>query len=205
VALNVLMFSLVFLGAEVIGARGGTERVASAASAGILLLAAGIGVGVFYVRRQLAPAAPLFPVDLLRIPVFALSMCTSITAFAAQTLAFVALPFLSARRPGPRPRPGRPVDDRLAAGNVCVAPVAGCSSRAIPGGLLGGIGLASMAAGLAALAALPPHAGALDMAWRLALCGAGFGLFQSPNNHTIITSAPLRAPAPPAACWVRRG
>lgn len=22
------------------------------------------------------------------------------------------------------------------------------------------------------------------------LCGAGFGLFQSPNNHTIITSAP---------------
>ena len=22
------------------------------------------------------------------------------------------------------------------------------------------------------------------------LCGAGFGLFQSPNNHTIVTSAP---------------
>ncbi|MDP3836426.1 MAG: MFS transporter, partial [Hydrogenophaga sp.] len=31
----------------------------------------------------------------------------------------------------------------------------------------------------------------LDMAWRLALCGAGFALFQSPNNHTIVTSAPL--------------
>ena len=29
------------------------------------------------------------------------------------------------------------------------------------------------------------------VAWRLVLCGAGFGLFQSPNNHTIITSAPL--------------
>ena len=28
--------------------------------------------------------------------------------------------------------------------------------------------------------------------WRLALCGLGFGLFQSPNNHTIVTSAPLR-------------
>jgi MFS transporter, DHA2 family, multidrug resistance protein len=26
--------------------------------------------------------------------------------------------------------------------------------------------------------------------WRLAICGLGFGLFQSPNNHTIITSAP---------------
>ena len=23
------------------------------------------------------------------------------------------------------------------------------------------------------------------------MCGAGFGLFQSPNNHTIVTSAPV--------------
>ncbi len=33
-------------------------------------------------------------------------------------------------------------------------------------------------------------AGDLDIIWRMILCGAGFGLFQSPNNHTIITSAP---------------
>ena len=25
----------------------------------------------------------------------------------------------------------------------------------------------------------------------MGLCGAGFALFQSPNNHTIVTSAPL--------------
>lgn len=25
----------------------------------------------------------------------------------------------------------------------------------------------------------------------MALCGVGFALFQSPNNHTIVTSAPL--------------
>ena len=25
----------------------------------------------------------------------------------------------------------------------------------------------------------------------MALCGMGFGLFQSPNNHTIVTSAPV--------------
>jgi DHA2 family multidrug resistance protein-like MFS transporter len=30
------------------------------------------------------------------------------------------------------------------------------------------------------------------MAVPLLLCGAGFGLFQSPNNHTIVTSAPLQ-------------
>ncbi len=26
----------------------------------------------------------------------------------------------------------------------------------------------------------------------MALCGAGFALFQSPNNHTIVTTAPLQ-------------
>ncbi len=30
----------------------------------------------------------------------------------------------------------------------------------------------------------------LNIIWPMILCGAGFGLFQSPNNHTIITSAP---------------
>ncbi|SUI67957.1 Uncharacterised protein [Serratia marcescens] len=30
----------------------------------------------------------------------------------------------------------------------------------------------------------------MDIIWRMVLCGAGFGLFQSPNNHTIISAAP---------------
>ena len=29
-----------------------------------------------------------------------------------------------------------------------------------------------------------------DIAWRMSLCGIGFGLFNSPNNKTIIASAP---------------
>jgi MFS transporter, DHA2 family, multidrug resistance protein len=29
-----------------------------------------------------------------------------------------------------------------------------------------------------------------DIAWRMAVCGLGFGLFQSPNNRTLLTSAP---------------
>src|SRR5690606_35867266 len=59
-----------------------------------------------------------------------------------------------------------------------------------PAGLLGGIGLGIFAAGLLALAFLPAAPSALDVSWRMALCGIGFGLFQSPNNHTILTTAP---------------
>ena len=47
-----------------------------------------------------------------------------------------------------------------------------------------------IACGLFGLALLPSAPSDLDIIWRMALCGAGFGLFQSPNNHTIVSSAP---------------
>jgi len=46
------------------------------------------------------------------------------------------------------------------------------------------------ALGLAALAFLPEHPSALDVIWRMALAGFGFGLFQTPNNRTMIAAAP---------------
>ncbi len=51
-------------------------------------------IGYFFVRRQLTQSAPLLPIDLLRIPVFALSIATSFCSFTAQMLTFVSLPFL---------------------------------------------------------------------------------------------------------------
>ncbi|OFC62942.1 hypothetical protein BBW68_07405 [Candidatus Erwinia dacicola] len=57
-------------------------------------------------------------------------------------------------------------------------------------GLLGAIGLAMFAAGLFALALLPTSLSDADIIWRMMLCGAGFGLFRSPNNHTIISLVP---------------
>src|SRR5215470_9643105 len=48
---------------------------------------------VALVYRQTHMASPLLPVDLLRIPVFALSIVTSIASFCGQMLAFTALPF----------------------------------------------------------------------------------------------------------------
>jgi DHA2 family multidrug resistance protein-like MFS transporter len=74
---------------------------------------------------------------------------------------------------------------------VAVAPLAGRLIGRQPDGLLGGIGLGLLALGLALLAALPGQPADAAIAWRMALCGAGFGLFQSPNNHTIVTTAPV--------------
>jgi MFS transporter, DHA2 family, multidrug resistance protein len=56
--------------------------------------------GVVLVLRQLSRTAPLLPVDLLRIPLFALSVATSVCSFVAQAMAGVSMT-ISVRAPVP--------------------------------------------------------------------------------------------------------
>jgi DHA2 family multidrug resistance protein-like MFS transporter len=44
--------------------------------------------------------------------------------------------------------------------------------------------------GMISLALLPAHPGSFDIIWRLAICGIGFGFFQSPNLKLLMASAP---------------
>ncbi|MGH6870654.1 MAG: MFS transporter [Rhizomicrobium sp.] len=156
----------------------------------LLEISATIALGWFLVRRQLASPAPLLPVDLMRIPIFTMSVATSVSSFAGQMLAMVSLPFLlqedlhySAVQTGLLLTPW-PLAIMIA------APLSGRLADRYSAGLLGGIGLGVFAAGLLSLAFLPAHPGAFDIVWRMALAGAGFGLFQSPNNRAMIGSAP---------------
>ncbi|MGF6525314.1 MFS transporter [Variovorax sp. PvP013] len=190
VALNVLMFALIFVGVDRLGVRGDAAAAGGAQPIAWALLAGGLGVGFVYLRRQRTLAVPLFPVDLLRIPVFALSMGTSVAAFCAQMLSYIALPFLLLDVYGRTHLQAGLLITAWPLAIVVMAPIAGRLIGRYPDGLLGGIGLGLLATGLALLAALPTAPSNLDIAWRLALCGAGFGLFQSPNNHTIVTSPP---------------
>ena len=147
-------------------------------------------IGTAFIRRQLHLPVPLLPVDLLRIPIFALSMCTSICSFCAQMLAMVSLPFfLQSVLERSEVATGLLLTPWPLA-TMIMAPVAGRLIERIHAGLLGAVGLAVFATGLFALALLPESPTDLDIIWRMMLCGAGFGLFQSPNNHTIIPSAP---------------
>lgn len=189
VLLNILMFALIFIGADRLGVRDGAAGQGASAGAWALLLG-GVAVGFVYVRRQLKLALPLFPVDLLRIPVFALSMGTSVGAFCAQMLSFIALPFLLLETYGKSHFEAGLLITAWPLAIVFMAPIAGRLIGKYPDGLLGGVGLALLATGLALLAALPAQPSNADIAWRMVLCGLGFGLFQSPNNHTIVTSPP---------------
>jgi MFS transporter, DHA2 family, multidrug resistance protein len=70
------------------------------------------------------------------------------------------------------------------------APIAGRLADRYPAGLLGGLGLVVLAAGLALLAVFPDGGSAANLIWRTALCGLGFGFFQTPNNRTLLSAAP---------------
>lgn len=153
-------------------------------------VAAMLVIGYFFIRRQPGLPVPLLPVDLLRIPLFSLSICTSICSFCAQMLALVSLPFFMQSVLGRSEVETGLLLTPWPLATMVMAPLAGYLIERVHAGLLGAVGLAVMAAGLLALALLPASPSDIDIIWRMMLCGAGFGLFQSPNNHTIITAAP---------------
>jgi MFS transporter, DHA2 family, multidrug resistance protein len=183
VVLNALTFGLLIVGVDGLG-HSDNRWFQAAELVGALL------AGILLVRRQLTLASPLLPVDLLRIPVFGLSIGTSVCSFAAQALAFVSLPFFFHGSLGRDAVETGLLMTPWPLATAIIAPIAGRLADRYPSGLLGGIGLVLLTVGLAALAGLSEHPAAFDIIWRMAVCGLGFGLFQSPNNRTILSAAP---------------
>lgn len=170
---------------------GGLQALAhhEATNLALVQVAAGCAAGMALVKHELDRPAPLIPFDLLRIPLFSMSIATSICSFMAQAIAFVALPFEIQRLGHSAVETGllmTPWPLALA----CAAPVAGHLADRYPAGVLGGLGLLVMGTGLLLLAAAPATGEAGALVWRMALVGLGFGFFQSPNNRAMIASAP---------------
>jgi MFS transporter, DHA2 family, multidrug resistance protein len=159
----------------------------------VILEAAGaLAVGVVLVVRELSEASPLVPVDLMRIPLFALSICTSVCAFTAQSMAMVSLPFLFENTMGlGQVRTGLLMTPWPLVVAV-IGPVTGRLADRYPVGILSGGGLTVLATGFVLVSVLPAHPDTFDIAWRMAICGLGFGFFNTPNNRAIIVSAPSR-------------
>jgi DHA2 family multidrug resistance protein-like MFS transporter len=170
----------------------GVGSAAHKASPGMvsLELVAAILFGWVLTRRHSDHPAPMLPIDLFRRPVFALSAATAVCSFAVQGLAFVSLPFY--------------FEDILLRTQVetgffmtpwplvvaIMAPIGGRLSDRYPAGILGGLGLVLLGLGMALLAMLPASPGIANIVWRMAICGVGFGLFQTPNMKALMSSAP---------------
>ncbi|MDB5672891.1 MAG: transporter [Alphaproteobacteria bacterium] len=175
-------FGLIISGLES-GVHGDSPVVSTA------IVGAGLIVGSIFVRRERQEERPIMPVDLLARPVFALSTLGAFTAFIATMTLILSMPF---RLEHFGFTPGQ-VGAMLAPWpltTMFVAPAAGALSDRVPAGILGGIGMAIATTALLLIAWLPAQPHYFEVAWRMALCGAGFGLFLSPNARLIIGSAP---------------
>jgi DHA2 family multidrug resistance protein-like MFS transporter len=153
-------------------------------------LAAAIIFGLIFVWRQMALPAPMLPIDLLARPVFALSALTSACSYACQGAAFVALPFYFQGVLGRSQVETGLLMTPWPAAVALAAPLAGRLSERYAVGLLGGGGLVVLSLGMLCLTLMPSAPSTFDIAWRMILCGAGFGFFQSPNLKALMASAP---------------
>jgi len=147
-------------------------------------------LGALFIWRQTRLAEPMMPVDMFKRPIFALSISTGSCTFTAQGLAFVSLPFFFHTVLG---KSATDTGFLLTAWPVAlatVAPIAGRLADRHHAGVLGAIGLTSMTTGLVLTALLPANPSTADIMWRLVLCGAGFGIFSSPNNRLMMNAVP---------------
>ena len=147
-------------------------------------------IGYFFIRRQLHHPFPLLPIDLMHNRIFSLSVVTSVVAFIAQMLALVSIPFFFQRVLHLSEVATGLLLTPWPLATMISAPLAGRLMSRINGGLLGGIGLAIFGLALCLLALLPAHPTHFDIIWRMVVGGIGFGTFLTPNNSTIIASAP---------------
>ena len=168
------------------------SAVAQQKSLAVVLTACGLmlGSGAWLLRRQRGHPAPVLPVDLMRRPLFSLSVFTSISAFTTQGLAFVALPFFFQQQLDRPPVETGVLMSIWALVVAMLAPVAGTWSDRYPPAILGGVGLAILSLGMWGLGVSAADVSFSTMALCMALCGVGFGLFQSPNLRAIMASAP---------------
>lgn len=181
IALNATAFAGLVAGAVWL-----TERPVLGSGA---LLAAALLMFVL-VRREIPRKAPMIPLDLLREASFRISVIASVCCFVGQSATMLSLPFYLQHGLA---------RDVLETGLLMtpwplavalVAPLAGRLVDRISGAWSCALGGVALATGLACLSLYPPGAGPWGLIGLVALCGAGFGLFQVSNNRNMFLSAP---------------
>jgi DHA2 family multidrug resistance protein-like MFS transporter len=146
--------------------------------------------GTLFVMRQKRLVHPMMPIDIFNRPIFSLSLAASTCTFTAQGLAFVSLPFFFHTVLGRNPTDTGILLTAWPVALATIAPIAGRLADRFHAGVLGAIGLSIMTTGLVLTALLPPDPSAPNVMWRLVLCGAGFGIFTSPNNRLMMNAVP---------------
>jgi DHA2 family multidrug resistance protein-like MFS transporter len=179
--LNAAVFGLLVVGAEFLPT--------SPWSAVVLLILAGGGLAVL-LRREAPKASPLIPFDLLRQRSFRVSVIASVCCFVGQTAGMVALPFYLIQELGQTALVAGAYLTAWPLSVALMATVTGRLADRLSTAILCAAGGGLLALGLALAALWPLQGDPRPLALFAMLCGAGFGLFNVPNNRAMFLSAP---------------
>jgi MFS family permease len=156
--------------------------------AGLLVLAAALGVAFLAVERR--SPAPMIDLRLFEIRAFSAGLAAVVVAFAGLFTATFLLPFLLQEGSGYTPLEAGLLLTPIPITAALVAPFSGALSDRIGQRVPASIGIAVLVVGLLSLTTLPEAFTVGELTWRLALIGAGQGLFLSPNSSSILGSVP---------------
>lgn len=183
---NIVVFGLIFFSL-------GNFSLKGELGENIIMLVCGIVIGYFYIHHLKHKEKPIFPIDLLRIKVYSLSILTSTCSFMAQNIAMIAIPFLFLNGYGFSEITTGLLMTPWPLATMIVSPIAARLVENHNAGIIAAIGMLIYATGVVMLMIVPETSGVSEwnIAWRMALCGIGFGFFQTPNNIVMIKSTPI--------------
>jgi len=141
-----------------------------------------------FVRLERRTDAPSLPVDLLARPVFSLSMTSQLFCFMAQSAVVTACPFFFQEQLGFSVVATGLLLTAWPLGHIVSSLASGRITEHMSPALTGFLGMTVCSAGIVSFLWL--GGGPEQAAWRLAVCGLGYGLFQAPNDQTTMLAAP---------------
>lgn len=181
---NMVVFGLIFF------ALGNFTRKGDVVLSGILL-AIGITVGAFYLRRQFGHEQPLLPVDLFRNSMYTMSIATSVCSFIAQNVTMIALPFLYLNSYHFSEITTGLLMTPWPLATMIVSPIAARYVEKHNPGATAAAGMVVFVIGVVLLLTPGSAVTEWNIAWRMAVCGIGFGMFQTPNNIVMVMATPV--------------
>lgn len=153
-----------------------------------LAVALAAGIGFYYIETH--AALPMVNLALFRIRTFTLGTFSSLLNFASQYILVFLTPFFLQRVSHYPPNKIGLLMTFFPLTVMGVAPFSGNLSDRLGTRGLAVAGATICSAALVTMAFLPVDASLLEVGWRLALFGLGSGIFQSPNNSSVMGSSP---------------